>query len=89
MRRLFCRIGFWFLRLGKWNLDVLDLITSMPLLEIEVVKRAKELSGLSDTLSAPGTSGEYKRHVVYAQLIKEFPNLTKRQIAMAIEIGLG
>lgn len=33
-------------------------------------------------------SGEYKRHVVYAALIKKFPKIPKRQIALAIETVL-
>ncbi len=33
-------------------------------------------------------SGEYKRHAVYARLIKEFPGESRRAIARAIEDGL-
>ena len=33
-------------------------------------------------------SGEAKRHAVYAQLIKDFPAISHRNIAMAIEIAL-
>lgn len=36
----------------------------------------------------PEQSGEYKRHVVYAKLIKKFPETPKRQIALAIELAL-
>ena len=31
-------------------------------------------------------SGEYKRHQVYAKLIKQFPEAPKRHVALAIEI---
>ena len=34
---------------------------------------------------APGTSGEYKRHVVYAKLIHDFPAMRRRDLALAIE----
>ena len=33
-------------------------------------------------------SGEAKRHRVYAQLLKEFPALSKRQVSLAIELAL-
>jgi hypothetical protein len=32
--------------------------------------------------------GEYKRHMVYAELIKRFPNMRKRDIALAIEVAI-
>ena len=40
---------------------------------------------LTDQISTRESSGEYKRHWVYAQLIKEFPDVRKRDIAFAIE----
>lgn len=38
---------------------------------------------------APGTSGEYKRHYVYARLQKTYPDVSKRRIALTIEQVLG
>lgn len=32
--------------------------------------------------------GEAKRHAVYAQLIKDFPAIAKRELALAIEVAL-
>lgn len=32
------------------------------------------------------TGGEWKRHQVYAKLIKEFPNFKKRDLSVAIEM---
>ena len=32
--------------------------------------------------------GEAKRHTVYAQLIKDYPDIAKRELALAIEIAL-
>lgn len=32
-------------------------------------------------------SGEYKRHQVYAKLIKEFPDVKKSELGLAIEVG--
>lgn len=37
---------------------------------------------------AEGTSGEYKRHAVYAQLLKEFPDRDGRDLSLAIELAL-
>lgn len=52
-----------------------------PVLLARAVQRVKEASRLEG-------SGEYKRHVVYARLIKEFPTTPRRQLALAIEIAL-
>lgn len=36
----------------------------------------------------PDVSGEWKRHQVYATLIKIFPDISKRLLALAIELYL-
>lgn len=36
----------------------------------------------------PETSGEYKRHWVYARLLKDFPMRPKRDAALAIELAI-
>lgn len=44
-----------------------------------------------DTIKGPWAeehSGEYKRHQVYAKLIKQFPEESKKHIALAIEIAV-
>lgn len=48
--------------------------------------RARELTMLAENLKE--VSGEYKRHIVYAQLIKEFPQAPKRFLSMQIEKAL-
>lgn len=45
---------------------------------------AKDLEGRC----AEGTSGEWKRHQVYAALIKKFPETDKRKLSVAIEAVL-
>lgn len=50
-----------------------------------LLERAGEL--VADINDHEG-SGEYKRHQVYARLMKEFPSFTHRQIALAIELAL-
>lgn len=49
---------------------------------VELFKRALELILSIDKLS---TSGEHKRHQVYAQLIKEFPDVPKNKLGLVIE----
>lgn len=41
-----------------------------------------------EAAAATGTSGEYKRHTVYAELLKRFPERRKRDIALAIELAV-
>jgi len=33
-------------------------------------------------------SGEWKRHQVYARLIKEFPQISRKDLGLAIEIAV-
>lgn len=54
----------------------------VPIASSALQQRASALTKEQETVDA---SGEYKRHIVYAQLIKEFPAETKRNIAKAIE----
>ena len=51
----------------------------------EYTKRAIELVRGVDIIK---TSGEGKRHHVYARLIKEYPEIPKRDLALSIEIGV-
>lgn len=48
--------------------------------------RARALVAAADALK--DASGEYKRHQVYARLLKEFPRESKRAISRAIEEAL-
>lgn len=52
------------------------------------VDKARELTFAVNQHVAPGTSGEYKRHVVLSQLIKEFPDALKQDLSIALELGL-
>lgn len=53
-----------------------------------LIDRARDLCAQQTDLM-PDSSGEAKRHQVYAQLIKEYPTVAKRRLALAIELGLG
>lgn len=68
------RLGMWLVRrYGDWPSDAL-------------IERASVLT--SQWAHRPDLSGEYKRHQVYARMIKEHPTTSRRAIAMAIEQGL-
>lgn len=54
----------------------------------DLVPLARELSAAIDASAAEGTSGEYKRHVVLAELQKRVPKAKQRDIALAIELAL-
>ena len=54
----------------------------------DLAGRAKKLTKEAEARLGAGF-GEAKRHQVYAQLIKEFPKVTKREISRAIEDALG
>jgi hypothetical protein len=53
-------------------------------LEPTLLARAQEL--VRDCEARP-ESGEWKRHQVYARLIKEFPHTSRTSLAMAIEVA--
>ncbi len=74
MRKLLGRFGFWLARrYGAWPTDAL-------------IEQARALS--RQWMNRPDLSGEYKRHQVYARMIKDHPGVSRRAIAMAIEMGL-
>lgn len=54
---------------------------------LKIVPRARELCSEAEQ-KYPGTSGELKRHQVYARLIKEFPSTNKRDLGLSIELAL-
>ena len=56
-----------------------------PSVSTEVMTRAGELIRVQEPIDR---SGEAKRHAVYAQLIKNYPTLPKRELALAIEVAL-
>jgi len=82
LKKLINRIGLWLVHCTE---EIIEL--NLPILApVEI--RAKELCLEQDSISVPGTSGEYKRHNVFSRLIKEFPQISKREISLVIEKGL-
>lgn len=69
----------FFLKVAEW-LDPpppLDAFTKTALPLVEAAERMAE-----------GTSGDYKRHVVYGRFVKLFPNETKHLLGLAVELAL-
>lgn len=79
-------LGLWLLRRGGFA----PLI--VPTAVLPLIPLVKRLCDQQDATAAPGTSGEYKRHVVYAAAIKEFETRgakpPRRLIALAIELAM-
>jgi len=53
-----------------------------------VLPVAAELIAQQDKIANPATSGEHKRHNVYAKLIKLYPNVERKHLAKAIELSI-
>lgn len=64
--------------------DLLYYPTKADKYPLKIWGRTVELINAADTFT--DASGEFKRHKVYAQLIKEFPELRHRDIALLIEV---
>ena len=72
MKLWLTRFGLWIARFGYWPSTALT-------------QRARVLCTIWDK---PDLSGEYKRHQVLASLIKEFPGISHKTLALAIELAL-
>ena len=76
MSRVRAGAARWLRRLAVW--------VDVPV-EDALVTRARGLVTQAEQQAAPGTSGEFKRHQVYARLLKNFPSRAKADCASAIE----
>lgn len=70
------KIIYWLRRLASW-------LEGDSNAEFALVKQLVQAADLLIDVS-----GEYKRHIVYAQLLKEFPTQSKRYLALQIEKAL-
>lgn len=66
--------------IARWLRRLADYLDPPP----PMLARVKQLTDEWDGKLGAGF-GEAKRHNVYAQLIKEFPKVSKRELAYAIE----
>lgn len=77
------RLGLWMIRVGRWLAKVKTPEIVWP--DEPIIERAKALTA---EWHQPDFSGEYKRHQVFARLIKDYPGVSRRTLAMAIELSL-
>lgn len=93
LARLFLR---WAQRLDPLSCAALGLHDPLPSWDLskvepdsflanqELIKAAIPLVKAAEQFAA-GTSGEFKRHWVYAQLVKQFPRHPKHEIGLRLE----
>lgn len=82
-------IAGWLRRIADW-LDpqpVAGPAVGLTVADDDLLAFVRTAVQAVETGTAPGTSGEYKRHVVLSQALKQFPGRA-RDIAKAIEVSL-
>jgi hypothetical protein len=77
MKKTIQRFALWLLSLFPVPVD-----NTLPDYAIRAEVLVREQEAFTDT------SGEYKRHQVYAKLIKEFPDVRQRDLGLAIELAV-
>lgn len=83
MARLRERVALWLHRVAAW------IWTPPPrAVENPVLARALVLVDAVDTAADPEASGEFKRHIVYARLLKEFPTTRRRDVGLLVEAAV-
>lgn len=75
------KLALWCRLLADWLDPIMREIEVLP--DLSALNLRARLLTAQQELGAG--SGEYKRHQVYAQLIKDFPLEKRRNISMAIE----
>ena len=85
MKRILTRFAYWVFR-HYYGYEAVVMQTPNKI--IDIVGLARNLCARQDEISAEGTSGEYKRHQVYSELIKKYPTTDRKALAMAIEVAL-
>ena len=80
---LLVSLGLWIASLGGWT----PAECPRAHLDVPAALRAR-IEALTGLQEIPGLSGEAKRHQVYARLIKDFPEIPRKALALAIEVIL-
>lgn len=86
LKQILIAVGLWLARQGGWEPPRQCTRKHLPNLGTVLMDRVTQLCRAQDTAHGAGY-GEAKRHQVYAQLIKEFPDTPKRVLALAIELA--
>lgn len=81
LTNILIRIGLKLLSWGKYK-----ILPQAECIPDDVNESVMVLCEKNEGIS--GVSGEWKRHQVYAALIKRFPDVSKRLLALAIELYL-
>ena len=88
MKRLITRIATWVLR--RWNAVPVEIVLrDHP--AVALVQPYLEAAATLCTkvqVEAPEAAGEWKRHQVYARLLKQFPVASHRDLALALELSV-
>jgi hypothetical protein len=83
MKKLLIRLAFWIL--ARYHLKPL-FPSRIPIFDKQVATARALIA--EQEIKHPDASGEYKRHMVYARLIKVYPRVRKRYLALAIETAI-
>ncbi len=84
MKTWLIRVGLWLAGLGGWTPPVCAR-THAP--DTPLLATAQRLVAWAEE-TCPGTSGEHKRHQVYARMLRVHPAASRRDVALAIELAL-
>ncbi len=82
MKTYLVRFGLWLAGLGGWVPCERTHAPDTPML----ISARIWTAWAEETF--PGTSGEHKRHQVYARLLRIYPEARRRDVALAIELAL-
>ena len=80
------RLSQFLHRLAEWLSSTPPPAPPELLPEDPALWRVRALVKEQETMDGP--SGEYKRHQVYAKLLKEFPERRRRDLAYLIEVAI-
>ena len=84
IRHALVTLGLWLAGLGGWTPPICERAHApdTPLL----ISARIWTAWAEETF--PDTSGEHKRHQVYARLLRIYPDARRRDVALAIELAL-
>lgn len=79
MKRLLIRLATWILK---------KLAAEVFVISPEILKMIPTALDFCQTVDYRKESGEWKRHQCYSSLIKKYPQMDKKDIALAIELAV-
>lgn len=86
MKKYLYSLGVWLVdKFGQKEITPLADAQFIPKIDDEILEFAAQKVIAAWCLDA---SGEYKRHHVYAEMIKQFPSEEKNTLGLAIELAV-